>query len=138
MSITFKTIGFSAKYIPEILAGRKKATIRIMHAMNSQIHAGDTVFLMESSRKQPFALAEIASVEYKTFKEFREEDFSEAQVPETFAAFKEMMSHYYDALIDEDTVFGVIRFRIFDDGQDGHLAELLMQSQEAPEDPKTE
>lgn len=125
MSITYKTIKFEPRLIPEILADRKTTTVRIESEMQNSIYAGDTVFLLDSYQKKPFALAEITSVEKKRFDEFDEKDKSTSKIPDVFKKFKEMMQKYYTTHITEETVWSVIHFRITDDGQKRELIEML-------------
>lgn len=129
MSITYKTIKFQPRLIPEILADRKKSTIRIAEEMHHHIYAGDTIFLLDSYQKKPFALAEITRIERKRFDEMDEENWSNAQIPEFFSAFKEMMQPFYKTNITEETIWDVIHFRITDDGQKRNLEELMEEPQ---------
>lgn len=140
MSITYKTIGFQPKLIPEILAYRKTSTIRLAQNMRHHIEAGDIVLLLDSFQRKPFALAEITLVEQKTYSALSEEDSSTAQIPSTFEEFKQMMEVFYSDPISEETVWSIIHFRIIDDGQKTGALDMLqhVSQEESTTDTKNE
>ena len=127
-----KTIEFEAKYIPEILAGKKTTTIR---PNGYEIFEPDDLIVMiEEQTGKPFAIARIVSIEHKPFTDFSAQDKLESGHEQDFEGFAQNFQKKFHKALQPETPVALVTFLIVDDGQKReHEAEQEEQKEDQEE-----
>jgi|GEM_PF-4129861 len=121
------TIAFDPLYISHILTGEKTSAVKLWPVL--KVNSNETVELIDSNQRKPFALAKVSLIETKKFDEFTDEDRSTSMHHEDFENFKKIMESFYGQPITPETEFRIVHFRIIDDGQDRAIAEQIKAMQ---------
>lgn len=110
-----KTIEFEAKYIPELLAGKKTTTVRPNG--HELFEPDDLVVMLEEQSGKPFAIARVVSIEHKAFSAFSAQEKLESGHDQDFEQFAQHFTKKFKKTLKAETPVALIRFLIVDDGQ---------------------
>jgi len=103
----WKKLRFRDEYIPLILTGRKRSTIRLE---KKKFKVGDTVYLASLSTGRIFGKAKITGITKKTVAELSDEDAKRDGFKDKISLIETLKSIYGN--IPEDTSVYIIEFKV--------------------------